>query len=208
MGALAELSDVSEGRLTVLPQDALTFSLTEHVSAPRAIVANLPYNIATVLLMNWLDDIAAHGKDSYTSLTLMFQKEVAQRLCAPAGSKSYGRLSVITQFLCDVEHCFDLPPGAFTPPPKVVSSVVRLTPLAQARFPANKKKLEEVVKAAFGQRRKMLRSSLGSLSDDAGAWLSEAGIDPKRRAETLSVEEFCLLARTLTRDYFPAGDAS
>jgi len=195
MGALAELKTVYADRLNIIVQDALSFSSAQHVASPRAIVANLPYNIGTLLLLNWLDDIAKEGAGAYRSLTLMFQKEVAARLFASPGSKQYGRLSVMAQWLCHVEHCFDLPANAFTPPPKVSSSVVRLTPLAAPRYSADKDVLEATLAAAFGQRRKMLRSSLGTLAGDAHAWLEAAGIDPTRRAETLNIEEFCRLAR-------------
>jgi 16S rRNA (adenine1518-N6/adenine1519-N6)-dimethyltransferase len=200
VAALAELHDVYRDRLLVMPHDALSFSLPEHVPAPRAIVANLPYNIGTKLLLNWLDDLAREGPGCYRSLTLMFQKEVAERLTAERGGKEYGRLSVMAQWLCDIEHCFDLPASAFTPPPKVASSVVKLTPLAKPRAPAKKEILEKVLAAAFGQRRKMLRSALSSLSGDTEEWLKAAGIDPKRRAETLSVEEFCALAAITPSD--------
>jgi 16S rRNA (adenine1518-N6/adenine1519-N6)-dimethyltransferase len=199
-GALAELAETAEGRLSVLMQDALETALTEQVPAPRAIVANLPYNVGTLLLIHWLHDIAHMGADAYRSLTLMFQKEVAMRLVAKPHSKDYGRLSVLTQWLCDVDHAFDLPPGAFTPPPKVSSSVLKLTPLSAPRYPIPLPALEATLKAAFGQRRKMLRSSLQSLADGAEAWLRATGIDPTRRAETLSVEEFCALARGLPRN--------
>jgi 16S rRNA (adenine1518-N6/adenine1519-N6)-dimethyltransferase len=195
VAALAELDPIYGKRLTVLAQDALDYSLPKHIPAPRAIIANLPYNIGTRLLLNWLDDIAREGAGCYVSLTLMFQKEVAERLFASPGTKDYGRLSVITQWLCDVDHCFDLPASAFTPPPKVASSVVRLVPLTQPRAQAEKKTLESLLAAAFGQRRKMLRSSLASLSPQAADALRTAEIDPTRRAETLSVEEFCRLAR-------------
>jgi 16S rRNA (adenine1518-N6/adenine1519-N6)-dimethyltransferase len=194
MPVLAELKETYGNRLFVLAADALTLSLPGHVPPPRAVVANLPYNIGTRLLLNWLDDIAREGAGCYRFLTLMFQKEVAMRLTARPGTKDYGRLSVITQWLCEVDHCFDLPASAFVPPPKVASSVVRLTPLAKPRAAADKKRLEAVLAAAFGQRRKMLRSSLSSLSANAEGWLKAANIDPTRRAETLSVEEFCALA--------------
>src|SRR5262249_31935963 len=160
------------------------------IPASRAVVANLPYNIGTKLLLNWLHDIALLGADSYHSLTLMFQKEVAARLLASPESKDYGRLTVMTQWLCDIEHCFDLPASAFTPPPKVASSVVRLTPLKQPRAKADRDTLEALLAAAFGQRRKMLRSSLAGLPGGTEA-LSASGIDPTRRAETLTVEELC-----------------
>jgi 16S rRNA (adenine1518-N6/adenine1519-N6)-dimethyltransferase len=192
--ALKELEIFASGRLTLIAEDALEFSAMDNVPGPRAVVANLPYNIGTILLIHWLDDIAAQGENSYKSLTLMFQKEVAGRLFASPNSKAYGRLSVMVQWLCDIEHCFDLPASAFTPPPKVDSSVVKLVPLAVPRFPADRKILASILMAAFGQRRKMLRSSLSSISEDAEKWLKSADIEPTRRAETLAVEEFCRLA--------------
>lgn len=193
IAALNDLKQVYGDRLVIIPADALEISLVELLPAPRAIIANLPYNVGTPLLINWLDDIA---KDSsaYVFLTLMFQKEVAMRLIAEANSKQYGRLSVMTQWLCDTEHCFDLPPGAFAPPPKVTSTVVKLKPFAKPHYAADKKALESTLAAAFGNRRKMLRSSLTTVSDDSVGWLTRAEIDPTRRAETLSVEEFCRLA--------------
>ncbi len=196
IAALQELQEALGDRLKLLAQDALSYSIPSHIPAPRAIVANLPYNISTKLLVNWLDDIAKNP-NCYQSLTLMFQKEVAERLYAEPHTRDYGRLSVMTQWLCNVEHCFDLPAAAFTPPPKVTSSVIRLSPLPGPRFAADKPALEATLAAAFGQRRKMLRSSLASLSGALDA-LKIAGIDPTRRAETLNIEEFCLLARNLS----------
>lgn len=195
VAALAELQAIHGERLVILAQDALSYALPAQVPAPRAVVANLPYNIGTKLLLGWLDNIAAEGAGCYYCLTLMFQKEVAARLLAKPGGKDYGRLSVIAQWLTDVEHCFDLPASAFTPPPKVASSVVKLLPRLHPRAPADKKTLQAVLAAAFGQRRKMLRSSLATLTPHAIEALHAAGIDPTRRAETLTVEEFCLLSR-------------
>ncbi len=196
IAAIKELQDVYGERLIIIAKDALKFSIPENVAAPRAIIANLPYNIGTPLLFNWLDDIARDPK-AYNFLTLMFQKEVAERLFAERDTSGYGRLAVMTQWLCDVEHGFDLPANAFTPPPKVTSSVVILTPLAKPRYPAEKDALEATLAAAFGQRRKMLRSALSTISNKAESWLVAANIDPTRRAETLSIEEFCALARLL-----------
>jgi len=157
------------------------------------IIANLPYNIATPLLFRWLELIAGQSVP-IASLTLMFQKEVADRITAEAGTKAYGRVSIMAQWLCETRTLFDLPPSAFTPPPKVTSTVVQLIPRPHPVAPADAKTLEKVVAAAFQQRRKMLRQSLKSLGD-AQRILDIAGIDPTRRAETLSIEEFCLLAR-------------
>ncbi len=193
IAAITELKNIYGGRLVIIPEDALKVSLPEVAPAPRAIISNLPYNVGTQLLINWLEDIY-NDSSAYQSLTLMFQKEVAQRLYAEHGNRQYGRLSVIAQWLCDIEHCFDLPASAFVPPPKVVSAVIKLMPLAKPRYQADKKQLETTLAAAFGNRRKMLRSSLATVSDHTESWLRSAGIDPTRRAETLSVEEFCRLA--------------
>jgi 16S rRNA (adenine1518-N6/adenine1519-N6)-dimethyltransferase len=196
VAALSELNTAYGERLVIIPEDALTLSPMEIAPAPRAIIANLPYNIGTPLLVKWLDEIARNSK-AYDFLTLMFQKEVAMRLLAEPGGKQYGRLSVMVQWLCDIEHCFDLPASAFTPPPKVASTVIKLTPLAKPRYPADKRALESTVAAAFGNRRKMLRSSLATLHGNATDWLRQADIDPTRRAETLNIEEFCRLASRL-----------
>jgi len=190
VAALTELEAAYPGRLRIVPGDALALDPATLVPAPRRIVANLPYNIATTLLTGWLSRIEA-----YESLTLMFQKEVAERLTASPRSKDYGRLSILTQWLTRPEHVFDIPPGAFYPPPKVTSTVVHLTPRATPLAPADRKILEKVTAAGFGQRRKMLRSSLKSLGLDTEALLAAAGIEPTTRAEELSVEAFCALAR-------------
>ncbi|MEJ2120250.1 MAG: 16S rRNA (adenine(1518)-N(6)/adenine(1519)-N(6))-dimethyltransferase RsmA [Alphaproteobacteria bacterium] len=195
--ALQELVGAAEGRLTVIEGDALETDpaalSAAHGGVPIRIVANLPYNIGTALLTKWLGQARA-----FASLTLMFQKEVAERLIANPGSKAYGRLSVVTQWLCDVERLFNLPAEAFVPPPKVASSVVQLTPRAEPLAPAEMADLERVTAAAFGQRRKMVRSSLKSLGSDVGAMLAVAGVEPTARAEDLPVDAFCALARALT----------
>lgn len=190
--ALAPLQEAYADRLTIIEADAMAFDPLQ-VPAPRAVVANLPYNVGTALLTGWLDLIATHGPDTFVSLTLMFQKEVADRLSAVPRSKEYGRLSVYTQWLCDVHHRFDIPASAFVPPPKVTSTVVTLIP-RQAREPADKATLERVLKAAFGQRRKMLRASLKSLGADTEELLTKAGIGPTQRAEEIDVAGFCRLA--------------
>jgi 16S rRNA (adenine1518-N6/adenine1519-N6)-dimethyltransferase len=192
--ALEEIAAAWPGCLEIRIGDALGEPLWEAGEAPRRIVANLPYNIATPLLVRWL----AHAR-AFASLTLMFQKEVAERLTAAPGSKAYGRLGVLTQWLCEAELLFDLPGRAFTPPPKVTSSVVQLRPRAAPLAPADFAIMERVLAAAFGQRRKMLRGSLKSLGGKTDALLEAAGIDGTRRAESLSVEEFCALARTAER---------
>lgn len=192
---MTELQNAFPGKLTVLEADALKVSLTEAVPAPRAVVANLPYNVGTLLLLNWLEDIA-RDVNAYAFLTLMFQKEVADRITAEPGGKEYGRLSVITQWLCDVSHGFDLAPGAFSPPPKVDSSVITLVPRKE-RLPATKQALERVLAAGFNQRRKMLRQSLKSVMADPSATLTSLGLDPTARAETLDVAAWCRLANAL-----------
>jgi len=179
----------------IIHGDALKVKLPQTIPAPRAVIANLPYNVGTDMLINWLHDIAVNPT-SYRFLTLMFQKEVAERLYATPGGKEYGRLSVLAQWLCEVQPLFDLPPSAFSPPPKVTSSVVRLVPKPQ-RLPCEIATLERVTGAAFGQRRKMLRVSLKTLNRDVETLLATAGIDGTRRAETLSLEEFVRLANSL-----------
>jgi 16S rRNA (adenine1518-N6/adenine1519-N6)-dimethyltransferase len=190
--ALAEIAAAFPGRLEVVMADALTVDAAVLGSAPRRIVANLPYNVATPLLLHWLDSTAA-----FESLTLMFQKEVAERLTAVPRTKDYGRLSIITQWLAEVRRLFDIPPAAFTPPPKITSTVVQLRPRATPLHPADRATLERVTAAAFGQRRKMLRQSLKSLTADASGLLARAGVPETARAEELGVAEFCALARAV-----------
>jgi 16S rRNA (adenine1518-N6/adenine1519-N6)-dimethyltransferase len=188
LAALADLVVASDGKLRVIEGDALEMSLLDLAPAPRAIVANLPYNIGTELLLNWLRNI-----DHFRSLTLMFQSEVVDRLCAKPGSKTYGRLSVIAQFCCQVTRVLDVPAAAFTPPPKVVSAVVHLTPRKDRPKDIDFTLMEKVTAAAFGQRRKMLRSSLKTLGGIE--LLERASIDPTLRAENLSLRDFETLAR-------------
>jgi len=190
IAALAPLVEAAAARLELVAADALTVSLAELGPAPRRVVANLPYNIATRLLLNWLERPA-----DWSSLTLMFQKEVADRLTAAPGTEHYGRLTVLVQWLCQARALLDLPPSAFTPPPKVRSTVVHLTPRAEPLAPANRRSLESVTEAAFAQRRKMLRQSLKRLGGDA--LLERAGIAPTERPEHLSIEEFCRIANAL-----------
>jgi 16S rRNA (adenine1518-N6/adenine1519-N6)-dimethyltransferase len=192
-GALEDLAAAFPGRLRIVIADAMetdVCALARQAPPPVKLVANLPYNVATALLVGWLSDIRA-----FASLTVMVQKEVAARLAARPRTKDYGRLSVLCQWLCDVRPLFDVPPRAFTPPPKVTSTVVQLVPRGLPLAPARRDALESVTQAAFGQRRKMLRSSLKALGADPVLLAGEAGIDPTRRAEELSVEEFCALAR-------------
>ena len=193
IAALAELSAAYPGRLEIVEADALEVPVHTLGEAPRRIVANLPYNVATAMLMQWL----AHA-ECFAGMMLMFQKEVAQRLSAAPGEPAYGRLAVAAQWRCNVRRLFDIAPSAFTPPPKVVSTVVELVPRAEPLAPADPAILERVTAAAFGQRRKMLRSSLKSLGIDPAALLARTGIEPTRRAEELSIEAFCALARAFT----------
>jgi 16S rRNA (adenine1518-N6/adenine1519-N6)-dimethyltransferase len=188
--ALAEISAHYPGRLRVIEADALKADMTTLVSPGAKIVANLPYNIATPLLTGWLS--AEPWPPFYVSMTLMFQKEVAERIVAVPGDDAYGRLGVFANWRCHTEIAFDISPRAFTPPPKVTSSVVNLAP-RERPLPCDLHKLEKVTAAAFGQRRKMLRQSLKAIG--GAALLEKAGIDGSRRAETLSVEEFVELAR-------------
>jgi 16S rRNA (adenine1518-N6/adenine1519-N6)-dimethyltransferase len=192
LGALADVAAAYAGRLTIIEGDALAIDCSKLGEAPRRIVANLPYNIATPLLIKWLQQGSA-----FVSLTVMVQKEVADRLIARPRSKEYGRLSVLTQFLARPRRLFDLPPRAFVPPPKVTSTVIEILPLAEPAFPARLGDLERVTQAAFGQRRKMLRQSLRTLGGDAEALLAAADITPTARAEELTVAQFAALARAL-----------
>lgn len=191
VAALAPLAEAYPGRLRVVEADALGADIAALVPAPRVIVANLPYNVGTALLVRWL----ASARD-IESMTLMFQQEVAERITAAPGSEAYGRLAVLAGFVSEARLVMRIPPAAFTPPPKVWSAVVRLVPRAEQPSPRLFRALERVTAAAFGQRRKMLRSSLKSLGD-AEALLGEAGIDGTRRAETLTGAEFARLAAAL-----------
>ena len=191
--ALAEIAEHYPGRLEVIEGDALTVDFDALAAdGPVKIIANLPYNVGTQLLLNWL--LPKSWPPFWDCLTLMFQKEVGLRIVAREDDDHYGRLGVLAGWRTEARMVFDVPPQAFTPPPKVTSSIVHLTP-RQAPLPCDVKKLETVTQAAFGQRRKMLRQSLKALGGEA--LLSKAGIDPVRRAETLSVEEFVTLANAL-----------
>ena len=187
--ALRELEARFPDRLEVIEGDALAFDIAALGCARIGIAANLPYNVGTRLLLRWLERV-----ELIESMTLMFQKEVARRIVA-RGGRDYGGLSVRAQWLCACERLFDVGPKAFVPPPAVVSSVVRLVPRAAPLAPAEAGALDRVTRAAFGQRRKMLRRALRALVPDPLALLQSAGIDPEARAETLSVAEFCALAR-------------
>ena len=191
--ALEEIASHYPGRLEIISGDALKTDFAALAGdRPVRIISNLPYNVGTQLLVNWL--LPRAWPPYWQSLTLMFQKEVAQRIVAEAGDNHYGRLGVLAGWRTEARIAFDVPPQAFTPPPKVTSSVVHLAPRAEP-LPVAASALEKVTQAAFGQRRKMLRQSLKSLGGEA--LLAKAGIDPTRRAETLSIAEFCTLAENL-----------
>ena len=193
--ALEEIAATVPGRLEVHHGDALKLDPLPMLAAPVAVVANLPYNIGTELLVRWLTPAAWPPK--WDSLTLMFQREVAQRIVAAPGNKAYGRLAVLAQFRCEARICFELPPQAFTPAPKVSSAVVHIRALKAPRFPADPEILSDVVARAFNQRRKMLRSSLKGLLPDISEALASIGIDPQQRAETVSLQSFCALAEAV-----------
>jgi 16S rRNA (adenine1518-N6/adenine1519-N6)-dimethyltransferase len=188
VAALADLAAAHPDRLRLVAADALTVDLAALVPPPRKVVANLPYNVATPLLIGWLAQAGA-----FESLTLMFQQEVAERIVAAPGTAAYGRLSVLAQWIAAARIVLRLPAAAFTPPPKVSSAVVHLVPRPEQPGRTLFAAMERVTAAAFGQRRKMLRSALRSLGE-AEALLAAAGIDPARRAETLAVIEFERLA--------------
>ena len=192
--ALAEIAGRWPGRLEVVAGDALEIDAPALLDRPAAVVSNLPYNIGTELLVRWL---RTAWPPWWSRLTLMFQKEVAQRIVAGPGSGAYGRLGVLAGWRAEARIAFEVGPRAFTPPPKVTSAVVSIVPRATPRAPAALGALERVTAAAFGQRRKMLRQALKPLGEPAPL-LAAAGIDPTARAETLGVEDFCALARALT----------
>jgi 16S rRNA (adenine1518-N6/adenine1519-N6)-dimethyltransferase len=192
VAALQALVQAAAGRLQVVQADALQASLADLGPSPRRIVANLPYNVSTALLVRWL-----HQADDVADMVLMFQKEVADRLVALPRSKDYGRLSVLAQHVCAVQRLFDVAPSAFVPPPKVTSSIVRLRPRPADRRLADLASLERVTAAAFGQRRKMLRGSLGGVFDDPTAVLTRLGLSPTARAEELTVADFVRLSEAL-----------
>lgn len=186
--ALRELQTAYPETLLILEDDAMKVDLSALDPRPSVIISNLPYNVGTALLIKWLN-----GVDGIERMILMFQTEVAERIAAQPATASYGRLAILTQWLCETRILFNVDKRAFTPPPKVMSSVIEIEPRAKPRAEAELSKLENVTRAAFGQRRKMLRSSLKSL----GINPEDAGIMPERRAEELTIEEFCALARLI-----------
>ena len=195
IGALQEIAKHYPGRLDIINADALTFDPRPMLQGERAkIVANLPYNIATPLLIGWL--CAEPWPPWFDMMVLMFQREVAERIVAREHDEAYGRLGVLSNWRADTKILFDISPAAFTPPPKVTSSVVRLVPRA-APEPCDRKMLERVAAAAFGQRRKMLRQSLKALGVDPEILAAAAGVETTRRAETVPVSGFVAMAREL-----------
>ncbi|MEO1681483.1 MAG: 16S rRNA (adenine(1518)-N(6)/adenine(1519)-N(6))-dimethyltransferase RsmA [Pseudomonadota bacterium] len=193
--ALADIAAAYPGRLTVVEGDALEVDPLSYLDRPVHVVANLPYNVGTELLVRWLTP--PQWPPWWASLTLMFQREVAERIVAGPGDKAYGRLAVLAQWRSEARIALTLPPEAFTPPPKVRSAVVHLTPLPAPRFPADPGVLERVVAMAFNQRRKMLRAALKGLGGDVEALLAEAGLPPTERAERIGIDGFAALARVV-----------
>ena len=194
---LSSLCRAAGDRLSLIEADALESPIWQFGTAPRRIIANLPYNIATTLLIRWL----AHAT-AFESMTLMFQREVAERITARPGDPAYSRLSVLTGYYADAEILFDVPAEAFVPAPKIMSSVVQIVPLAQPRYDCSAQALELITRTAFGQRRKMLRSSLKKINGEQ--LLAAAGINPETRPQQLDIESFCKLAR----QYEAAGTAA
>ncbi|WP_415920441.1 16S rRNA (adenine(1518)-N(6)/adenine(1519)-N(6))-dimethyltransferase RsmA [Tateyamaria sp. SN6-1] len=198
LAALSEIAAAYPGRLTVLEGDALEIDPLAHLTPPIRVAANLPYNVGTELLVRWLTP--AVWPPFWETLTLMFQREVAERIVAQPGSKTYGRLAVLAQWRADARIAMSLPPEAFTPAPKVSSAVVHLTALPAPRFEADAAVLSRVVAAAFNQRRKMLRAALKGVAPDIEDRLRAAGIAPTDRAEQVPLEGFCALARAVASD--------
>ncbi len=194
MAALTEIAAAYPGRLEAINADALELDPLKYLTPPIRVAANLPYNIGTELLVRWLTP--PEWPPFWQSLTLMFQREVAQRIVATPGSKAYGRLAILAQWRSDARIVMDLPPEAFTPPPKVRSAVVHLTALPEPRFPAGAKTLQMLTAKAFQQRRKMLRASLKPLAPDIEDRLTSVGIKPTQRPEEIGLEAWCALARS------------
>ena len=195
--ALAQIAAAWPGRLEVVLGDALAVDPLARLTPPVKVVANLPYNVGTELLVRWLTPPA--WPPYWQSLTLMFQREVAERIVARPGGKAWGRLAILAQWRCDTRIVMDLPPEAFTPPPRIRSAVVHLVALQRPRFPADPAVLSRLVAAGFNQRRKMLRAALRGLHPDIERMLVETGIAPTARAEEIGIEAFCALARRLAQ---------
>ncbi len=197
MPVLEQISAAYPGQLEVINGDALEINPLAHLTPPIRIAANLPYNVGTELLVRWLTP--KEWPPFWQSLTLMFQREVAERIVAQPGSKAYGRLAILAQWRADAKIVMHLPPGAFTPPPKVSSAVVHLSALPEPKFEADASTLSHVVAKAFNQRRKMLRAALKGTAPDLEDRLLAAGIQPTERAEQVSLEQFCALAREIKK---------
>ena len=197
IAALEEIQSLFPGRLRLLQGDALSMNVTQYLTDPIKIIANLPYNIGTELLVRWLN--SKNWPSFWQSMTLMFQKEVANRIVARPGSKAYGRLSVMSQWRCNTKIAFNIPATAFTPPPKVESAVVHFEALTEPKFPAEVDKLEFVVSKAFNQRRKMLRGALKGHFINVEEGLFSIGVLPTKRAENITVQEFCAMSQILIR---------
>ena len=195
--ALEEIQATFPGRLKLLQGDALSTNASEHLADPVRIIANLPYNIGTELLVRWLT--SKTWPSFWQSMTLMFQKEVANRIVASPGSKAYGRLSVMSQWRCDTKIAFNVPATAFTPPPKVESALVHFEALKEPKFPAEVEVLEFVVSKAFNQRRKMLRGALKGYFQNVEEGLLSIGVLPTKRAEDITVQEYCAMSQILIR---------
>ena len=195
--ALEEIQATFPGRLKLLQGDALSTNASEHLADQVRIIANLPYNIGTELLVRWLT--SKTWPSFWQSMTLMFQKEVANRIVASPGSKAYGRLSVMSQWRCDTKIAFNVPASAFTPPPKVESTVVHFEALKEPKFPAEVEVLEFVVSKAFNQRRKMLRGALKGYFQNVEEGLLSIGVLPTKRAEDITVQEYCAMSQILIR---------
>ena len=195
--ALEEIQATFPGRLKLLQGDALSTNASEHLTDPVRIIANLPYNIGTELLVRWLT--SKTWPSFWQSMTLMFQKEVANRIVASPGSKAYGRLSVMSQWRCDTKIAFNVPATAFTPPPKVESTLVHFEALKEPKFPAEVEVLEFVVSKAFNQRRKMLRGALKGYFQNVEEGLVSIGVLPTKRAEDITVQEYCAISQILIR---------
>ena len=197
IAALEEVQTRFAGKLKIVQGDALSTEVRQYLTHPVQIIANLPYNIGTELLIRWLNSTT--WPSFWQSMTLMFQKEVANRIVASPGSKAYGRLSVMAQWRCNTKIAFNIPATAFTPPPKVESSIVHFEALKEPRFPAEVNKLEFVVSKAFNQRRKMLRGALKGHFKNVEEGLLAIGVVPTKRAENVTIQEFCLMAQILVR---------
>ena len=197
IAALEEIQATFTEKLKIVQGDALSTEVRQYLTHPVQIIANLPYNVGTELLVRWLNSTT--WPSFWQSMTLMFQKEVANRIVASPGSKAYGRLSVMAQWRCNTKIAFNIPATAFTPPPKVESSIVHFEALKEPRFPAEVNKLEFVVSKAFNQRRKMLRGALKGHFKNVEEGLLAIGVVPTKRAENVTIQEFCLMAQILVR---------